>query len=89
MPVPHEKPPAPSPAPENVRPTRMRIATRNVLMIIVGVLVFAIVSGIVLYDTILYGDMVPNFGIVLMLTVPLIAGVAFRVGLDAWLDRGQ
>ncbi|WP_411182858.1 hypothetical protein [Paraburkholderia saeva] len=67
----------------------MRIATRNVLMIIVGVLVFAIVSGIVLYDTILYGDMVPNFGIVLMLTVPLIAGVAFRVGLDAWLDKGQ
>jgi hypothetical protein len=35
----------------------------------------------------MYGDQIPNFGIILMLTVPVIAGVAFRVGLDAWLDR--
>ncbi len=41
----------------------------------------------VLYDPIMYGDMIPNFGIILMLTVPIIAGVAFRVGLDAWIDR--
>jgi len=49
--------------------------------------VFAIVATVVLYGTIMYGDPVPNFGIILMLTVPVIAGVAFRVGLDAWLDR--
>ncbi len=56
-------------------------------MLAVGFVVFAIVSGIVLYDPIMYGDMIPNFGIILMLTVPIIAGVAFRVGLDAWIDR--
>jgi hypothetical protein len=56
-------------------------------MVAVGVLVFAIVSGVVLYQPIAYGDAIPNFGIILMLTVPVIAGVAFRVGLDAWLDR--
>jgi len=56
-------------------------------MVAVGVIVFAIVAGVVLYQPIVYGDQIPNFGIILMLTVPVIAGVAFRVGLDAWLDR--
>lgn len=63
------------------------IAIRNLLMVAVGLIVFAIVSGLVLYEPIAYGDPVPNFGIILMMTVPVIAGVAFRVGLDAWLDR--
>src|SRR6266702_5442190 len=65
----------------------LSIVARNLLMVAVGVLVFAIVAGVVLYGPITYGDPIPNFGIILMLTVPVIAGVAFRVGLDAWLDR--
>jgi hypothetical protein len=40
----------------------------------------------VLYKPIMYGDMIENFGIVMMLTVPVIVAVAFRVGLDSWLD---
>ncbi|WGS53791.1 hypothetical protein LFL96_22355 [Paraburkholderia sp. D15] len=63
------------------------VPARNLLMIAVGVVVFAIVAGVILYGPITYGDEIPNFGIILMLTVPVIAGVAFRVGLDAWLDR--
>ncbi|RDK00966.1 hypothetical protein [Paraburkholderia lacunae] len=84
----HETKPAASTVegPQNHR--RLSIATRNVLMIAVGLIVFVIVSTIVLYQTIAYGDAVPNFGIILMMTVPVIAGVAFRVGLDAWLDKG-
>ena len=53
---------------------------------VVGFIAFVIVSGIVLYKPIMYGDMIENFGIVMMLTVPVIAAVAFRVGLDSWLD---
>jgi len=55
-------------------------------MVFVGFVAFVIVSGIVLYKPIMYGDMIENFGIVMMLTVPVIAAVAFRVGLDSWLD---
>ncbi|MFL9997983.1 hypothetical protein PQR34_42860 [Paraburkholderia sediminicola] len=73
-------------APVQPRRARPSIAARNILMVAVGLVVFAIVSGIVLYGPIVYGDMIPNFGIILMMTVPVIAGVAFRVGLDAWLD---
>ncbi|WP_429302083.1 hypothetical protein [Paraburkholderia sp. GAS199] len=65
----------------------MPVTARNLLMVAVGFIVFACVSGIVLYQPIMYGDPINNFGIILMLTVPVIAGVAFRVGLDAWLDR--
>jgi hypothetical protein len=61
-------------------------ALRSILMVIVGVVAFVIVSGIVLYKPIMYGDMIENFGIVMMLTVPVIAAVAFRVGLDSWVD---
>ncbi|MDN7181461.1 hypothetical protein M0D69_26370 [Caballeronia sp. SEWSISQ10-4 2] len=69
--------------PKRWRPSR---ALRSILMVFVGFVAFVIVSGIVLYKTIMYGDMIENFGIVMMLTVPVIAAVAFRVGLDSWLD---
>jgi hypothetical protein len=88
MPAEHEKKPAASTVESPQNHKRLSIATRNVLMIAVGLVVFVIVSTIVLYETIAYGDPVPNFGIILMMTVPVIAGVAFRVGLDAWLDKG-
>jgi hypothetical protein len=61
-------------------------ALRSILMVFVGFVAFVIVSGIVLYKPIMYGDMIENFGIVMMLTVPVIVAVAFRVGLDSWLD---
>ncbi|REE24057.1 hypothetical protein B0G71_7352 [Paraburkholderia sp. BL27I4N3] len=87
MPVQPDKVPAAS-APSDKAPRKvMPIAARNLLMVAVGVAVFAIVATVVLYGPITYGDEIPNFGIILMLTVPVIAGVAFRVGLDAWFDR--
>jgi hypothetical protein len=73
--------------PNGPKRKHISITTRNLLMIVVGLVVFAAVSGIVLYGPLMYGDMIPNFGIILILTVPIIAGVAFRVGIDAWLDR--
>ncbi|MFM0416571.1 hypothetical protein [Paraburkholderia aromaticivorans] len=87
MPAQHDKVPADSATPGQARRRAMPIAARNLLMVAVGVAVFAIVATVVLYGPITYGDEIPNFGIILMLTVPVIAGVAFRVGLDAWLDR--
>ncbi|MFM0296327.1 hypothetical protein P0D71_16320 [Paraburkholderia sp. RL17-383-BIF-A] len=87
MPAQHDKVPADSATPGQARRRTMPIAARNLLMVAVGVAVFAIVATVVLYGPITYGDEIPNFGIILMLTVPVIAGVAFRVGLDAWLDR--
>ena len=87
MPSQHDPAPAASPSPTKTRRKELSITARNLLMVAVGVIVFAIVAGVVLYEPIAYGDPVPNFGIILMLTVPVIAGVAFRVGLDAWLDR--
>jgi hypothetical protein len=69
--------------PKRWRPSR---ALRSILMVFVGVVAFVIVSGIVLYKPIMYGDMIENFGIVMMLTVPVIVAVAFRVGLDSWMD---
>lgn len=75
------------PAPHEVKRKPMSMTARNLLMLLVGFVVFAIVSTVVLWSTIMYGDAIPNFGIILMLTVPVIAGVAFRVSLDAWLDR--
>lgn len=70
------------------KPKRWRPSTtlRNVLMVFVGFVTFVIVSGIALYQPIMYGDTIENFGIVMMLTVPVIAAVAFRVALDSWLD---
>jgi hypothetical protein len=65
------------------RPSR---ATRNVLMVIVGFIALVITAGVVFYQPIRYGDAVENFGIVMVLTVPVIAAVAFRVGLDSWLE---
>ncbi|WP_027802751.1 hypothetical protein [Paraburkholderia dilworthii] len=87
MPAQHDPAPAASPSPAKATRKGLSITARNLLMVAVGVLVFAIVAGVVLYQPIAYGDPIPNFGIILMLTVPVIAGVAFRVGLDAWLDR--
>ncbi|MBW0446435.1 hypothetical protein EN871_05445 [bacterium M00.F.Ca.ET.228.01.1.1] len=87
MPAQHDPASAASPNPAKGRRKELSITVRNVLMVAVGVIVFAIVAGVVLYQPIVYGDQIPNFGIILMLTVPVIAGVAFRVGLDAWLDR--
>jgi hypothetical protein len=73
-------------APRKQRRWQPSIVVRNILMVLVGFAAFVIVSGIVLYKPIMYGDMIENFGIVMMLTVPVIAAVAFRVGLDSWLD---
>ncbi|MFM0339343.1 hypothetical protein [Paraburkholderia fungorum] len=87
MPAQHDKVPAASTTPGETKSRGPRIAVRNLMMVAVGVVVFAIVAVVVLYQPIMYGDQIANFGIILMLTVPVIAGVAFRVGLDAWLDR--
>jgi hypothetical protein len=87
MPAQHDKVPAAGATPGEAKTRGPRIVVRNLMMVAVGVLVFAIVAVVVLYEPIMYGDQIPNFGIILMLTVPVIAGVAFRVGLDAWLDR--
>ncbi|WP_213778110.1 hypothetical protein [Caballeronia sp. dw_276] len=62
-------------------------AMRHILMVIAGFIALVAVSSVVLYHTVLYGDAIENFGIVMMLTVPVIAAVAFRVALDTWLDR--
>ncbi|MFP3567506.1 hypothetical protein [Paraburkholderia sp. SIMBA_030] len=87
MPAEPEKVPSASTTDNRSKRKSLPIAVRNLLMVAVGLIVFAIVSGLVLYEPFAYGDPVPNFGIILMMTVPVIAGVAFRVGLDAWLDR--
>ncbi|WP_168791170.1 hypothetical protein [Paraburkholderia aromaticivorans] len=87
MPAQHDKVPAASATPDKAPRKVLPIAVRNLLMVAVGVAVFSIVATVVLYGPITYGDEIPNFGVILMLTVPVIAGVAFRVGLDAWLDR--
>lgn len=87
MPAQHDEVPTASATPGKTRRKGLPIAARNLLMVVVGVVVFAIVATVVLYGPITYGDEIPNFGIILMLTVPVIAGVAFRVGLDAWMDR--
>ena len=76
----------PGAAPRKPKRWQPSIALRSSLMVLVGFIAFVIVSGIVLYKPIMYGDMIENFGIVMMLTVPVIAAVAFRVGLDSWLD---
>lgn len=76
----------PGAAPRKPKRWQPSIALRSILMVLVGFVAFVIVSGIVLYKPIMYGDMIENFGIVMMLTVPVIAAVAFRVGLDSWLD---
>lgn len=87
MPAQHDKASPASTTPGEARRKTLTVTVRNLMMVAVGVVVFAIVATVVLYSTIMYGDEIPNFGIILMLTVPVIAGVAFRVGLDAWLDR--
>ncbi|WP_438390242.1 hypothetical protein [Caballeronia sp. DA-9] len=74
----------PSGKPERWQPSQ---AMRHILMVIVGFIALVIVSSVVLYHTVMYGDAIENFGIVMMLTVPVIAAVAFRVALDSWLDR--
>jgi hypothetical protein len=87
MPAQHDEAPVTRAATGEGKRKPLSMTVRNLLMVLVGFLVFAIVATVVLYSTIMYGDPIPNFGIILMLTVPVIAGVAFRVGLDAWLDR--
>ena len=75
-----------SAAPSKPKRWRPSNALRSILTVFVGFVAFVIVSGVVLYKPIMYGDMIENFGIVMMLTVPVIVAVAFRVGLDSWLD---
>ncbi|MFL9903301.1 hypothetical protein PQR75_32585 [Paraburkholderia fungorum] len=87
MPAQHDEVPTTSAKPGQAKRKELSIVARNLMMVAVGVVVFAIVATVVLYGPITYGDQIPNFGIILMLTVPVIAGVAFRVGLDAWLER--
>ncbi|MFM0202854.1 hypothetical protein PQR53_23630 [Paraburkholderia fungorum] len=87
MPVQHDEVPTANAKPGQAKRKDLSIVSRNLMMVAVGVIVFAIVATVVLYGPITYGDQIPNFGIILMLTVPVIAGVAFRVGLDAWLER--
>ena len=87
MPAQHDEVPTTSTTPGKAKRKDLSMVARNLMMVAIGVIVFAIVATVVLYGPITYGDEIPNFGIILMLTVPVIAGVAFRVGLDAWLDR--
>jgi hypothetical protein len=87
MPAEHDEASTTNTTPSETKRKTLSLTTRNFLMGAVGLVVFAIVASVVLYSTFMYGDEIPNFGIILMLTVPVIAGVAFRVGLDAWLDR--
>ncbi|MCC8404094.1 hypothetical protein LJ655_19780 [Paraburkholderia sp. MMS20-SJTN17] len=87
MPAQHDEAPGAHDTAHKAKRKTLSLSVRNLLMVAVGVVTFAIVSGVVLYNAYMYGDEIPNFGIILMLTVPVIAGVAFRVGLDAWLDR--
>jgi hypothetical protein len=87
MPAQPDQAPGAHTPPDKAKRKTLSLTARNLLMILLGAIVFAIVAGIVLYNPIMYGDQIPNFGIILMMTVPVIAGVAFRVGLDAWLDR--
>ncbi|WP_429365250.1 hypothetical protein [Paraburkholderia sp. MM5496-R1] len=87
MPAQHDEAPGAHDTTDKRKRKALSMSVRNLLMVAIGVVMFTIVSGVVLYNPIMYGDEIPNFGIILMLTVPVIAGVAFRVGLDAWLDR--
>ncbi|CAD6532957.1 hypothetical protein [Paraburkholderia metrosideri] len=87
MPAQHDDASPASTKPAVAKRKTLTVTVRNLMMVAVGFVVFAIVATVVLYSTIMYGDPIANFGIILMLTVPVIAGVAFRVGLDAWLDR--
>ncbi|WP_090810108.1 hypothetical protein [Paraburkholderia tuberum] len=87
MPAQHDEAPGAHDTTDKRQRKTLSMSVRNLLMVAIGVVMFTIVSGVVLYNPIMYGDEIPNFGIILMLTVPVIAGVAFRVGLDAWLDR--
>lgn len=68
-------------------PKRVSIVTRNLLTVVAGIVTLVAVGVIVLYGPIMYGDMIENYGIVMMMTLPVIVAVAFRIGLDAWLDR--
>ncbi|QCP50116.1 hypothetical protein FAZ95_13590 [Trinickia violacea] len=68
-------------------PKRVSIVTRNLLTVVAGIVALIAVGAVVLYGPIMYGDMVDNYGIVMMMTLPVIVAVAFRIGLDAWLDR--
>lgn len=68
-------------------PKRVSIVTRNLLTVAAGIVTLLGVGTAVLYGPIMYGDMVENYGIVMMMTLPVIVAVAFRIGLDAWLDR--
>ncbi|WP_206999741.1 hypothetical protein [Trinickia mobilis] len=68
-------------------PKRVSIVTRNLLTIVAGIVTLVAVGAVVLYGPIMYGDLVENYGIVMMMTLPVIVAVAFRIGLDAWLDR--
>ncbi|NPT55842.1 hypothetical protein [Paraburkholderia elongata] len=87
MPAQHDEVPTANTKPSKAKRKDLSMVSRNLLMVVVGAVVFAIVATVVLYEPITYGDEIPNFGIILMMTVPIIAGVAFRVGLDAWLDK--
>lgn len=73
------KPPAPG--------TRVSVATRNILTVLAGIIALVCVGGLVLYGPIVYGDVIENFGIVMMMTAPVITAVTFRVALDSWLDN--
>jgi hypothetical protein len=61
--------------------------TRNLLTVVAGIVTLLAVGAVVLYGPMMYGDMVDNYGVVMMMTLPVIVAVAFRIGLDAWLDR--
>jgi hypothetical protein len=87
MPAQHDEASPASTTRGAARRKTLSMTARNLMMVAIGFVVFAIVATVVLYSTFMYGDPIPNFGIILMLTVPVIAGVAFRVGIDAWLDR--
>ncbi|KAH0441744.1 hypothetical protein KCU90_g2256, partial [Aureobasidium melanogenum] len=73
MPAQHDEVPATSTEPGNAKRKDLSVTSRNLLMVAIGVVVFAIVATVVLYGPITYGDEIPNFGIILMLTATALA----------------
>jgi hypothetical protein len=67
----------------------MSAGVMNLLTFLVWLLAEALVSGVVLYKPIVYGDAVENFGIVMMMTLPVIVAVTFRVVITGPMDTGR
>ncbi|MDE1179866.1 hypothetical protein [Paraburkholderia sp.] len=65
------------------KPEKLTLVVRNLLSVAAGFVALAAGGGYI-YSEISEGNGVPMFAIPLVMTVPVIAAVAFRVLLDAW-----